>query len=65
MRSSPARPSTGARDFFNAAAPFATGSVDVNVLSADESDRVRAAYGPNFDRLARLKRRTTRTTCFA
>jgi len=45
-----------ARDFFTASAPFASGGVYVNFLSADEGDRVRAAYGPNYDRLARVKR---------
>lgn len=45
-----------ARDFFNASAPFASGGVYVNFLTADEGDRVRAAYGPNYDRLARVKR---------
>jgi FAD/FMN-containing dehydrogenase len=46
-----------ARDFFNAAAPFATGGAYVNFLTADEADRVRAAYGPNYDRLAQVKRK--------
>jgi FAD/FMN-containing dehydrogenase len=46
-----------ARDFFKASAPFATGGVYVNFLTADESDRVGAAYGPNYDRLARVKRK--------
>ena len=45
-----------ARDFFNASAPFATGGVYVNFLTADEGNRVRSAYGPNYDRLARVKR---------
>ena len=45
-----------ARDFFNASAPFASGGVYVNFLTADEGDRVRSAYGPNYDRLARVKR---------
>jgi FAD/FMN-containing dehydrogenase len=45
-----------ARDFFKASAPFATGGVYVNFLTADESDRVPAAYGPNYGRLARVKR---------
>ncbi|NJD54857.1 MAG: FAD-binding oxidoreductase [Nitrospirae bacterium] len=45
-----------ARDFFNASAAFASGSVYVNFLTADEGNRVRAAYGPNYDRLARVKR---------
>ena len=45
-----------ARDFFNAAAPFASGGVYVNFLTADEGDRVRSAYGSNYDRLAQVKR---------
>ncbi len=46
-----------ARDFFNAAAPFASGGVYVNFLTADEAGRLRAAYGPNYERLARVKRK--------
>ena len=45
-----------ARDFFNAAAPFSSGGVYVNFMTADEGDRVRSAYGPNYDRLAQVKR---------
>ncbi|MDO8769978.1 MAG: FAD-binding oxidoreductase [Burkholderiaceae bacterium] len=45
-----------ARDFFKASAPFASGGVYVNFLTADEGDRVRSAYGPNYDRLAQVKR---------
>jgi FAD/FMN-containing dehydrogenase len=45
-----------ARDFFNASAPFASGSVYVNFLTADEGQRVPAAYGPNYPRLAQVKR---------
>jgi FAD/FMN-containing dehydrogenase len=44
-----------ARKFFEATAPHATGGVYVNFLTADEQDRVRAAYGGNYDRLAALK----------
>ncbi|MFO1153273.1 MAG: FAD-binding oxidoreductase [Rhodospirillales bacterium] len=44
-----------ARSFFDATAPHATGGVYVNFLTADEQDRVRAAYGANYDRLASLK----------
>lgn len=43
-----------ARTFFDATAPFATGGVYVNFIPADE-DRVGAAYGANYDRLAALK----------
>jgi FAD/FMN-containing dehydrogenase len=45
-----------ARDYFKASAPFASGGVYVNFLTADEGDRVRSAYGQNYDRLARIKR---------
>jgi FAD/FMN-containing dehydrogenase len=48
---------TWARAFFQAAAPFATGGVYVNFLTADEAERVRAAYGPNHARLSEVKRR--------
>jgi FAD/FMN-containing dehydrogenase len=44
-----------ARDLFQATAPFATGNVYVNFLTQDEGDRVRAAYGRNYDRLSNLK----------
>jgi len=44
-----------ARAFFDAAAPFATGSVYVNFMTAEESDRIAAAYGPNYDRLVEIK----------
>lgn len=45
-----------ARDFFKASAPFASGGVYVNFLTADEADRVRSAYGQNYERLAQVKR---------
>ncbi len=45
-----------ARAFYDAAAKFATGGVYVNFMPDDEAGRVRTgAYGPNYDRLARLK----------
>lgn len=45
-----------ARDFFQASARYAGPGVYVNFLTADEGDRVRSAYGANWDRLARVKR---------
>ncbi len=44
-----------AREFFKASAPFATGGVYVNFLTADETDRVTTAFGSNYDRLRRVK----------
>ena len=46
-----------ARDLFQATAPFSTGGVYVNFLTMDQRDGLRAAYGANYDRLARVKRR--------
>ncbi len=46
-----------ARAFFAASAPFASGGVYVNFLTSDETDRVRSAYGANYDRLAQIKRK--------
>jgi hypothetical protein len=45
------------RDYFQASAPFASAGAYVNFLTADEMDRVRSAYGPNYDRLAQVKRK--------
>ena len=45
-----------ARTFFDATAPFSTGGVYVNFVSEGE-ERVEAAYGSNFERLAKLKKR--------
>jgi FAD/FMN-containing dehydrogenase len=45
------------RDFYRDAAPFATGGVYVNFMTEEETDRVGAAYGPNWDRLVEIKRR--------
>jgi len=44
------------REYFKASAPFASAGVYVNFLTADEEDRVRAAYGSNYDRLAQVKK---------
>jgi FAD/FMN-containing dehydrogenase len=44
-----------ARSVFQAAAPFSTGGAYVNFMTQEEGDRVRAAYGSNYDRLVSLK----------
>ena len=46
-----------ARAFQDRLAPLADGGVYVNMLGEDETDRVRAAYGANFDRLMEIKRK--------
>lgn len=46
-----------ARDCWRALQPFAGGGVYVNDLSQDDEDRVRMAYGANYERLAALKKK--------
>ena len=46
-----------ARDFWKALHPFAGGGVYVNDLGHDDEDRVRIAYGANYERLAALKKK--------
>jgi len=53
-----------ARELFRAAAPFATGSVYVNFMTQEETDRIRAAYGGNYDRLVELKNKYDPTNLF-
>jgi hypothetical protein len=44
------------RAFFDAMRPFLEQGVYANNLGDEGEDRVRAAYGPNYDRLAAVKR---------
>jgi FAD/FMN-containing dehydrogenase len=44
-----------AREFFKAAAPYATGGVYINFMPQDEVDRIPDAYGENYVRLAQVK----------
>ena len=45
------------RAFFQAAAPYASAGAYVNFMTAEESDRVAAAYGSNYARLLQVKKR--------
>jgi FAD/FMN-containing dehydrogenase len=45
------------RETFDALAPFSTGGVYVNFVGNEGEDRVRAAYGPAYARLAAIKAR--------
>jgi FAD/FMN-containing dehydrogenase len=44
-----------ARSFFRASAPYASAGAYVNFMTEDEGDRVAAAYGSNYQRLAQIK----------
>ena len=46
-----------ARETFDALAPYMADRSYTNYLPADDYDRVRHAFGPNYERLAELKRR--------
>ena len=46
-----------ARNLFQKLAPHAMGSVYVNFMPADETDRIQGAFGSNYGRLAEAKRR--------
>lgn len=48
---------TWARDVFQRVAPYATGSAYTNFMTAEETERVAAAYGANYARLAEVKGR--------
>ncbi|WP_313624292.1 FAD-binding oxidoreductase [Achromobacter sp.] len=45
------------RDIFKATEPYSQGGVYVNFLTQEETERVGAAYGENFDRLVQVKTR--------
>ena len=53
-----------ARDFWAAMQPYVGGRVYVNYLGAEEAGRIREAYGPNYDRLAALKKKYDPTNFF-
>jgi hypothetical protein len=42
-------------DYFDATHPYSAGAAYVNFMMDEGQDRVRATYGPNYDRLARIK----------
>lgn len=46
-----------ARAIFEKLKPFSDGTVYLNYLDRDETDRTKAGFGPNFDRLSRIKNR--------
>jgi FAD/FMN-containing dehydrogenase len=45
-----------ARQLFEMAKPHAAGTAYINFIPEDELDRVEAAYGSNYRRLAEVKR---------
>jgi FAD/FMN-containing dehydrogenase len=52
------------RGIFDATTPFSNGGVYINFLTSEETDRIRQAYGPGYDRLVELKRKYDPTNLF-
>ncbi len=46
-----------ARKFHSAMAPFATGGAYVNLLGGDEQEGIKAAFGENYEKLTRIKKK--------
>ncbi|HEY8478120.1 MAG TPA: BBE domain-containing protein, partial [Chloroflexota bacterium] len=44
-----------ARDYWQSLEPYATGAVYINTIGDEGEERVKAAYGPNYPRLAAIK----------
>jgi FAD/FMN-containing dehydrogenase len=55
---------TWAQQLYAALSPSLTGSSYINFLSAEGDERVRAAYGSNYDRLVALKNEYDPTNLF-
>lgn len=55
---------TWARDFYEAMRPHMSGGVYVNYLGVEGEERVRAAYGANYERLVALKAQYDPTNLF-
>jgi len=56
---------TWAREFYEESAKFATGGVYVNFMPEDEAQRVqKGAYGPNYERLVKIKQKYDPTNLF-
>ncbi len=54
-----------ARELFRAGTPFATGGAYVNFMTHDEEDRVRSAYGDNYERLVTVKNKYDPSNLFS
>jgi FAD/FMN-containing dehydrogenase len=48
--------SSWARDYWTALHPYSAGGAYVNFMMDEGEDRIRATYGKNYDRLARIKK---------
>ncbi len=53
-----------ARDFYSALQPYFTGGSYINFMGDESQERVKAAYGVNYDRLLALKNKYDPTNFF-
>ncbi len=44
------------RNYFDGMKPYASGGAYVNFMMEEGQDRIKASYGPNYERLARIKK---------
>ena len=63
MRLIPKRASPG-RQTFDALSPYMADRSYTNYLPAEDHDRVRQAFGPNYERLVEVKRGYDPENCF-
>ena len=56
--------SSWARDYWTALHPHSAGGAYVNFMMEEGDDRIRATYGKNYDRLAKVKKRYDRANLF-
>jgi FAD/FMN-containing dehydrogenase len=49
--------STWAKEYWSALHPYSAGGAYVNFMMEEGEDRIRATYGKNYDRLAKIKKR--------
>ena len=58
------RISAWAKDYWTALHPYSAGGAYVNFMMEEGDDRIRATYGRNYDRLAKVKKRYDPTNLF-
>lgn len=56
--------SAWAKDYWTALHPYSAGGAYVNFMMDEGEDRIRATYGKNYDRLAKVKKRYDPTNLF-
>jgi len=49
--------STWAKEYWSALHPYSAGGAYINFMMEEGEDRIRATYGKNYDRLAKIKKR--------